>query len=986
MTFVNTDQASIASNMLQALNIVEPDLDTSVGTTVRNIIDVVAEQQSQIAINSNFQTYQYVVDSLSGSALDAFCVNFGFQRFQAKSATGVATFTQASSAIQLPSITIPAGTLIANSSGIVFQTVATYTLTPVINQANSIDIPIQAVVGGSNGNVAAGTITTFNTPLNGINSVTNSNATSGGSDAEADAPFRTRFKATVLRALTGTSQSFLGAALENPNVATANVLGSVVTHQEQISFTSGVAKSLLTDVGYVYPYNASLAVDLTNSTATTTTGTLTLETALTSGSAVTTLNLQAATSKVTLPLNTILIFGTQQAIVSSATVVGTSSTAVPVNSFTPNQNFSLSYSVIWIYNSGNFFTQGVDFSLSTTPIIADPTTAPTLALTSTGGTLGTGNYSYQWCYANFYGRTNATPAATQAVASGSTNEITISGWGSTAGIWVFIFGRTQVATTISGPMSTGGPITSIPTSSTAVAVQQGSILSVSSGAHTQQFVVSATTAASSSSIPVVAQTPNYAYPTGSIVALTQCLTAIPSTTTSWIDTGSTTPAGDLPAASTVGVQVQVNALSSAVAPGGSGTYQIQYDYIPASSRNLYPNILNCVDVYINGSNPTSASQSIPFYLGPEATSGPLLAPSGTLLLNSALSSGTTYTALTTTAPVTLPVGTFLYFGTQTAYVNQAAVNSSTVSISPFTPSSTYNTGVTYYYDTSRFNGFSASPLFVRKFQRLNGNLPTIGNKFIPLAFGPVLTLPSTIVSPTGAGSSPVNQSPATYTYNTNYWLVNETDTGGMSNQSLCGIEWPNNQVFGNNFSGGTAGSPTAVGSAYPMSVAYSFNSVPLNVSSSIQAWRLLSQDVMTHQAYPALLNFSFVIVPASGALLSTLQSQINAAISAVLTQVNFNQVLEASAVLSAVLAVTGVANARWAISADSVTYPAASTNYGIQLVNASGSITQAFVNANYQITDIQFTNITYPVFNQTTLYAAAQNSFTSGYAAFSQPL
>ncbi len=918
MSMTNTTQSAIASNMLQALNIAEPDLDTSIGTTVRNIIDVCAEQISQASLDSNISQYQYAIDTLSGSALDSFCANFGFQRFIARGATGIVTFTQNASNLAVSTVTIPAGTLVATANGVVFQTISTYSMIPIQGQSNSIDVPVQAVVGGSNSNVASGSIININTPLNGINSVTNSAPTSGGSDAESDSSFRIRFKATALRAFTGTAQSFLGAALDNPNAISANVMGSVVTHSEQVSFSGGpplVAVSSLTDVGYVYPYNSSLATDLTNSTASAASGSLTLEgaggvvsgTNMANGSTYTNVWLQATGSSVTLNAGALLTFGTQTAIVSTTTTVSaTAPTSVPINSFTAAANFTAgTYAVTWIYNAGDFLTYGVDYDLGHVDYITDPgsSSGASAVGATTGGTLSAGTYKYAFCYANFAGRTNLCSDQTVTL-TGTTSSVTFN---------------------LPANMTIGGQ--PVPTSSA---------------------------------------TGVYAFIYRQVSSTYEFLAAIPVTQGSYVDTGAVSPAGDAPASNTTGIQVQITALSSRIV--SSHSYQIQFDYIPSTSRNSYPNILNAVDIYVSGSNPVSAAQVVPFYYGPEVASGPLLSPSGTIVIASpGLTSGTPTSTIPVSSPVTLPAGTYIYLGTQIAVVSQGIVNATSIPIVYFTPSANYAAG-SYYYDSSRFNGFSTSPLYIHNFQRSDGTLPTVGNKFIPLAFGPVTTLPGTITSPSGG----------TYTQNTDYWLINETDSSGMSNVSLCGIEWKSGNIFGS--SGTTL---TVPGSIAALSVDYSFNDIPLRIDNNIQSWRLLSQDVMVHQAYPVYLLFNLVIVPASGALLSTLKSQINSAITTVLSNVNFGQLLEASTVLSAVLSVGGVANARWATSTDNSTY------YAIQSVNTStGLPEQTFNSATLTnvVSDVQFTNITYPEFYGTNLYAASQNTFVNASTAFNQPL
>lgn len=60
-----------------------------------------------------------------------------------------------------------------------------------------IDIPVTALVGGINGNLGSGTIVRLVSPISGVVSVTNLNATAGGLDLETDDELRLRFKTYI---------------------------------------------------------------------------------------------------------------------------------------------------------------------------------------------------------------------------------------------------------------------------------------------------------------------------------------------------------------------------------------------------------------------------------------------------------------------------------------------------------------------------------------------------------------------------------------------------------------------------------------------------------------------------------------------------------------------------------------------------------------------------------------------------------------------
>lgn len=245
-------QPEIATQMVSALGVTIPDLDTSIGTPTRKILDAVAEVVAEAYIDQFFLGYNYDISSLSGSSLDDFINLFGMTRLAARRATGVVTFAAPAAATQATSV--PAGTAVStyDSPPVSFVTLITGVM-PI--GAISIDIPIIAQVGGSSGNVPPNTIAGFSTPLSGFSTLANTTATSGGSDAESDDALRTRFQNTVFRNMAGTEQMFLGVAQENPATIMANVIGAAKTHLEQIQITGGTGQSTIQAAKYIYPMN-----------------------------------------------------------------------------------------------------------------------------------------------------------------------------------------------------------------------------------------------------------------------------------------------------------------------------------------------------------------------------------------------------------------------------------------------------------------------------------------------------------------------------------------------------------------------------------------------------------------------------------------------------------------------------------------------------------------------------------------------------------
>jgi uncharacterized phage protein gp47/JayE len=252
-------QSDISTQICQALATSEPDLDTSVGSVTRSIIDAVASAVSSASLDSQLLTYQYDIYSMQGSDLDAFVQLFGLSRFPAQRANGILTFTRTSAT---DVVTVPINAQVASADGTVTaQTLAAAILAVGVT---TISVAAQCVVAGPDGNVAAGTLTQLQTAVTEITGVTNPNAFSGGSNQETDSQLQARWVATVFRNMAGTSQMFLGIALNNPNCTAANVLGPQTRRTEQLQIEGGMATSTVTDAQYVYPAGEMAGIDIDN--------------------------------------------------------------------------------------------------------------------------------------------------------------------------------------------------------------------------------------------------------------------------------------------------------------------------------------------------------------------------------------------------------------------------------------------------------------------------------------------------------------------------------------------------------------------------------------------------------------------------------------------------------------------------------------------------------------------------------------------------
>lgn len=241
-------QSDIASQLVAALAASEPDLDTSVGSVTRKIIDAVAASISASSLDSQMLAYQYDVNSMTGAALDSFVALFGMVRFPAVRATGTVTFTRGTAT---DVVIIPVSTQVGTAdSSMVVQTITTAIMDA---GALAVTVPVQAVLTGPAGNVAARTLTNLMTPVSEVTSAINVAALSGGANQETDSQLQQKWKTTVFKNMAGTSQMFLGIALNDQDCTAANVVDGATRRQEQLQISGGQAASTVSDAQYTYP-------------------------------------------------------------------------------------------------------------------------------------------------------------------------------------------------------------------------------------------------------------------------------------------------------------------------------------------------------------------------------------------------------------------------------------------------------------------------------------------------------------------------------------------------------------------------------------------------------------------------------------------------------------------------------------------------------------------------------------------------------------
>lgn len=233
------DAVTLTLNMVAQLRLADKSASAEVGTPERKLFESASEVIASAYVDYTMLNQQHDIDSMVGSRLDSYLGGvFSFGRTGGTVATGTVTFSRNSPSVD--GVIIPAGTLVKSTitaaDGSTTTPVTFSTVKTVVMAANtsSVDAPIQCTTVGEIGNVDAESVNAFaglNVP-DGVTSVTNDQPTRGGTNAEGDAAYRTRFKNTFLRNMAGTESQYLSIAVSAPTVTKAMVVGAVSRFRE----------------------------------------------------------------------------------------------------------------------------------------------------------------------------------------------------------------------------------------------------------------------------------------------------------------------------------------------------------------------------------------------------------------------------------------------------------------------------------------------------------------------------------------------------------------------------------------------------------------------------------------------------------------------------------------------------------------------------------------------------------------------------------
>ncbi len=242
--------SQIVQAMITFLQGSRPDIATQTGSVVNDVvISTVANQlsaengtdpsvYSQLQYIQDLQAFVTNAATILPADLDAIANNYGMTRLPGTQATGILTLRIRNYTTSSPIVIVPSGTTVSTLStssapAVSFSTTATITFSPSLAPAyynpnsgfyeQTVGIMCQTI--GIVGNVGANTITSLLGSGLGIDAITNTTSTSGGTDIEDNVTFAARIQIKLEGNNVGTPNGIISLVETNPNVIQARLVG-----------------------------------------------------------------------------------------------------------------------------------------------------------------------------------------------------------------------------------------------------------------------------------------------------------------------------------------------------------------------------------------------------------------------------------------------------------------------------------------------------------------------------------------------------------------------------------------------------------------------------------------------------------------------------------------------------------------------------------------------------------------------------------------
>lgn len=176
-------------------------------------------------VNLEFIKKQMFVETATGEYLDLHATDRGLSRKDSVKATGKVKFS-ISAALEAD-LNIPAGTVVATSGSVTYQYV-TDSDAVLTEGSLSVVVNCTAKEGGADSNAIAGKVNILVTTVPGIETVKNTTAFKGGTDAESDDSLRKRIIDSYSAISNGTNKAYYrSVALSVAGVTEASVVPKV---------------------------------------------------------------------------------------------------------------------------------------------------------------------------------------------------------------------------------------------------------------------------------------------------------------------------------------------------------------------------------------------------------------------------------------------------------------------------------------------------------------------------------------------------------------------------------------------------------------------------------------------------------------------------------------------------------------------------------------------------------------------------------------
>ncbi len=184
--------------------------DFNTGSIIRSFCEATALSLEELYV-SVYLGYRRYLDEIQETV-------FGFERKAGVTSKGAVTFGRTGST---GTVTIPLGTKVKTSAGLTYAT----TLAGQITDGNTTSDPIaiEAEAVGATYNVPLGTIIVIVDTIDGVETVTNPNATTGGVDQETDFQFKQRFQAYIEGLAGSNVAGLISGALTVDGITSASV-------------------------------------------------------------------------------------------------------------------------------------------------------------------------------------------------------------------------------------------------------------------------------------------------------------------------------------------------------------------------------------------------------------------------------------------------------------------------------------------------------------------------------------------------------------------------------------------------------------------------------------------------------------------------------------------------------------------------------------------------------------------------------------------